>query len=322
MTLNRRQTILGLGVTAAVLATGGGASAHHTLTGPAFGSTWRVIPGTHATEAAAVRIAIEKIIHEIDTAMSPYKPVSEITRFNEMATTDWHPLSAATAHVTSEALRIADRTSGAFDPTVGPLVGRYGFGPITGALGGYGDLAISEGAVRKDIPGLTLDLCGIAKGYALDRIAGRLVEMGETSAMIEVGGEVLTLGRHPDDRPWQVAVSDPMAMSPAIHRVVAPGEFAVATSGHSENGLRGRVEVSHIIHPGNRSSASQSIASVTVLARSGIEADALATALCALGFQDGIAMAERLGLSALFIGDGSQTPREVMTGRFTDHVIA
>lgn len=322
MQLNRRQTILGLAATGAILMTGERVLAQDILGGRAFGSTWRVIPDSQDSHQSPLRRMIERIIADIDAAMSPYRRSSDLARFNRTRTTDWQPVPDTMMPVATRALRIAALTDGAFDPTIGPLVGRYGFGPITGELGRYDEISVRDGAARKDNPGLTLDLCGIAKGYALDQIAATLVRHGETRALIEVGGEVITLGAHPGGRPWQVAVLDPVSAAPAIQRIVAPGRLALATSGHSENGLRGPIEISHIIDPVRGRTARMSIGSVTVLAETGMQADALATALCALGAEDGILMAEKLGLSALFINDGVRAPREVMTGAFADHVIA
>lgn len=322
MQLNRRQTILGLAATGTVWMIGGRVSAQGLLAGRAFGSTWRVILERQDTDQSPLRRMIERIIADIDVAMSPFRPGSGMTRFNRTRTTDWQPLPDTMMPVAKQALRIAALTGGAFDPTIGPLVGRYGFGPITGDLGRYDEISVRDGAARKDNPGLTLDFCGIAKGYALDQIAAALVRHGETGALIEVGGEVITLGAHPGGRPWQVAVLDPASARPAIQRIVAPGRLALATSGHSENGLRGPIEISHIINPAEGRTAPMNINSVTVLAETGMQADALATALCALGAEDGILMAEKLGLSALFIIDGVRAPREVMTGAFADHVIA
>ena len=278
-------------------------------------------PARQAADQTLLRETIERIIAEIDETMSPYRPGSDLSRFNRTQTTDWQPLANTLMPVATEALRIATLTNGAFDPTIGPLVGRYGFGPITGDLGRYDSIALQDGAVRKDKPGLTLDLCGIAKGYALDQIAAALARHGERHALIEIGGEVRTLGAHPNGRPWQVAVLDPASRAPVVHRIVAPGRLALATSGHSENGLRGPVQTSHIIDPARRRTALMNIASVSVLAETGMQADALATALCALGAENGLLMAEQLGLSALFITDGTEAPREVMTGAFADHII-
>jgi thiamine biosynthesis lipoprotein len=100
-------------------------------------------------------------------------------------------------------------TEGAFDPTIGPLVNRFGFGPIHGERAHPADLSVSANGLRKRVPGLTLDLCGIAKGYALDRIIEALPAVGVDSVMFELGGEIRTLGRHPDGRAWQIGIERP-----------------------------------------------------------------------------------------------------------------
>ncbi|MFQ6549651.1 FAD:protein FMN transferase [Aestuariibius sp. 2305UL40-4] len=317
MILTRRQTLLGA---AALALTGTQAQAAHTLAGHAFGSTWRIVTDR---DDPALRQTIDQILTDIDRTMSPYRAASDVTRFNTTRTTGWQTVSASTAHVTQEALRIADLTGGAFDPTVGPLVGRYGFGPITGDLGSYQDLAVQGSQVRKAQPGLTIDLCGIAKGHALDRIAAALTASGHIDALIEIGGEVRALGHHPDGRPWQVALLDPLAETPTARRIITPGPLALATSGPTENGLaNGRVTASHIIDPSKGTMAPPRIASVSVLAPTGTRADAFATALCAAGPEAGIALAKNLDLPALFLLAEGPYPREVITGPFADHITA
>lgn len=288
--------------------------------GPAFGSSWRIITQPDV-DMGQVSAAISDQIDETDRQMSPFRPASDLSRFNASKSSDWQEMPPEICHVTGQALRISELTRGAFDPTLGPLTARYWFGPIKGSAGHFSQIAHRTMALRKSDPDLTLDLCGIAKGFALDRIVDILPGLGVQNALVEIGGEVRTLGRHPDDRNWHVAIADPAMRDFRAHRVIDPKGQALATSGHASNGLTGRFETSHIIDTRRHRPASTNLLSVSVLAPRAIEADALATALCALGPENGVAFARRQGLSALFILDRSSGMADVMTGRFSQHLL-
>ncbi|CAN0575307.1 unnamed protein product, partial [Laminaria digitata] len=204
MALNRRDLILGLAACGAGLAFPARAKAR-ILAGPAFGTSWRIVLGQVA-DATPVEAAVAAIVAEVDAAMSPYKASSDISRFNTSKTTDWQQMPANLCAVAFEALNVAALTGGAFDPTVGPIVGRLGFGPIKGEVGSHEGISIADAAIQKDQPRLTLDLCGIAKGYGLDRIVSALESLGVRNALIELGGEVMARGHHGDGRAWQVAI--------------------------------------------------------------------------------------------------------------------
>jgi thiamine biosynthesis lipoprotein len=291
------------------------------LGGNAFGSTWRLTGGPNLEEAR-LRPMIEAVIHRVDRQMSPWRTDSDISRFNAHPTADWQRLPSDVCHVVAASLDVARATSGAFDPTVGPAVARFGFGRIEGGSGSFDAIDVREDAARKAQPDLTLDLCGIAKGHALDEIIQILRREGVTSALVELGGEVAAIGEHPAGRPWQVAIERPGQRQLSAHRIVAPRHLALASSGHTPNGHRGRIAVSHLIDPHRQRPAEQSLASVSVLAPTAMQADAFATALAVLGPDHGVDHAREHGIAALFL---EQTPsgfRETMTGSFADHVTA
>lgn len=320
MMLKRRDLIIGTGAAAlASAAPAIGATPTRIIGGPAFGSAWRLVLAGSA-DAETARSVIETVIAGVDATMSPYKHASALSRFNRGPHAVRQAMPASLCAVAREALAIARQTGGAFDPTVGPLVNRFGFGPIKGKAGGFGLIAVDEAAMTKAEPHLTLDLCGIAKGHALDEAVSRLRDIGVDRALVELGGEVMALGRHPDDRDWQVAIEDPLADEFAAHRIVAPQGKALATSGHRVNGLMGRT--SHIIDPGAGRPVTGALASVSVLADTAMRADAMATALCAMGAGRGIAFARERKIDALFVLSDGSGKRNVMTGAFVGHVIA
>ena len=318
MLISRRGTILGMVASGFGLALPAWAGSN-IADGEAFGGFWRLVTeDTHT--AMRAKSVIDEIVDEVTHKMSPYRADSELSRFNASQSSDWQELSEASCFVAAEALRIAAVSGGAFDPTVGPLVARFGFGPIQGAMGQYDDLVVAPHAIRKRVPGLTLDLCGIAKGYAVDRVSEGLVQAGIEDAMIEIGGEVRALGQHPSGRAWKIGIADPLSDGAVLQRIVKPGKLALATSGHAVNGVRKPANISHIVNPQTERPARMSLASVSVLAPTCMEADALATALCAQGAIAGIALAKRLDVTALFVTDGSEAPVEVFTGGFEAHI--
>lgn len=288
--------------------------------GPAFGSTWRAaLPDE--SRSASVRKLVASVVAEINQAMSPYLEQSELSVFNRTGTTDWQVCSAPLATVADHALEMSRLTDGAFDPTIGPLVNRFGFGPIHGDRALPEDLSVSVGGLRKRVPGLTLDLCGIAKGYALDRIIEGLPAVGVETALFELGGEIRTLGRHPDGRAWQVGIERPDAEPGVMERIVAPGPLAVATSGTGRQNISlGEGGVSHLIDPRSGRPVDALPASVSVLDASAMRADALATALMVMGMERGAAFAETHSIPALFVWFEKGRSQEIMTGGFDAYV--
>ncbi|MEC5324908.1 FAD:protein FMN transferase [Aurantimonas sp. A3-2-R12] len=322
MTSTRRRFLLGTASAAFCTALPARAAGVRSIGDPAFGSTWRVVM-PEAIDPQPVRAAIEAIVTEVDRTMSPWRDGSDLVRFNRSRVTDWIPVSRSTSAVVEESLLVAKLSGGGFDPTVGPLVRRFGFGPIEGTAGRLADLRAQPGALRKAAPGMTLDLCGIAKGHALDRMATAITELGLEDVLIELGGEVRGLGRHPDGRPWQVGIERPGTGPGAIQRIVALDGQAMATSGREPNGYSdGRRALSHIIDPRTARPVQNGVATVSVLAPTAIRADALATALMVMGAGPGAALAERMGVAALFLVAAGDKLTEVMTDGFARHILA
>ena len=284
------------------------------ISGRAFGTGWRVVLPS-GTPMEGLEGEIRALLHRIDGQMSPWRADSEVSRFNA-GPAGGVRVSPGTAEVAGAAIWLAERSGGAFDPTVGPLVARWGFGPIEGAHGAdWRALEVGDGVISKAEAGATVDLCGIAKGWALDRMVGLLDRRGYGSFLIDLGGELYARGRHPDGRPWRAGVEDPRVDAAGLSARVVLEDAAVATSGLKANGysLGGR-RYGHIIAPARAAPVDGGWDQVTVLARSAMMADGWATALMAAG-RDGPGLAEREGLAALFLaGDGAAVRRRVTGG--------
>lgn len=254
------------------------------LSGETMGTIWHVqLVAPRRYDGAHVRAAIVAALDAVVAEMSHWEPGSALSRFGRLEAGAWLALPPRFATVMAAALAIAEASDGAFDPAIGALVDLWGFGPIPAdtipgdadvaaalATGGWQRLAYDGAARRLRQPGgLRLDLSGIAKGHAVDRVAAVLAEQGIADALVEIGGELSGRGIRPDLDPWWVDLETPVAAIAPLR--VALHQLAVATSGYY---VRGR----HTIDPRTGRPAADVIA-VSVIHPSAMIADAWATAL-------------------------------------------
>lgn len=321
MHLTRRGFLLASGA-AAIVPTHAAMADILQIEGPALGAGFRLRVAAGADVPALVA-AVTDAIAGVDATMSPFRADSEVSAFNRAETRDLLPLSRPTLSVLAEARRIAELTRGAFDPTLGGLVGRLGFGPITRRPeGAFSGMTLTDDGARKAHPGQTLDLCGIAKGDALDRCMASLAALGHSDVFLELGGEVAATGLRPDGGAWRVAVEHPLAGPGVAHCVLRLRDEALATSGDRVNGYAlGDRRIGHIVDPRLGGPARGPLASVSVLAPRAVTADALATALFALGAEQGPQLAQAARIDALFLARDGAGLRSVTTGRFADRIV-
>lgn len=291
---------------------------HTTLHGPTMGTRWSATLDTDNTlDLAALRLDLAAAVAQVDEQMSPWKPDSDLMRLNRAPVGTWVDLPAEMLEVLDCALDVQGLSAGAFDPCVGDLVDAWGFGAVRDAPDAAAiraarqprpptahaglELERSAGRARKSTP-LQLDLCGIAKGYAVDRMVAVLQGHGVRHALAALDGELRAVGRQAGGAPWAVALERPEVGLRTVHGVIELEDLAVATSGDYRRFLRvGDARLAHTMDPHRRAPVNNAVASVTVLARTGMHADAWATALLVAGPDDGLAMAQRMGLDALFL---------------------
>jgi len=286
--------------------------------GKAFGTDWYLSVPRQPTPASTLD-RIVTVIKEINRTMSPFLTDSVLSRFNQSRALTPFSVSSELLEVVNASLVVAEASNGAFDPTVGPWVNRMGFGPIQGSLeSNFKDIVTGKYTIRKRRSNVTLDVCGIAKGYALDRITALLEYRGFPHFLFELGGELSARGHHPDNRPWQVAI-DTAASDSSSSPVVRIHHGAVATSGAAHNGYAvADKRFSHLINSSRSAETDSGLHSVTVLHKSAMFADAWATALFVMGSQFGAETARRVGLDSLFLGDPKQGGATVTTGKFAE----
>ncbi len=292
--------------------------------------TVKLIAEADVADKDAILAEIEAELATINKRMSTYDPDSELSRWNAARTTDWFAVSAETAAVVNHALRIGRLTDGAFDVTLDPLIRLWQFGPGAKNLATAEDNKIvpphadiaktlrlvgftqietrsDPPAVRKKLAEMQIDLSGIAKGYAVDRVAAVLERHGYRNYMVEIGGEVRTSGHNLAGRLWRIGIETPTSGIRKIESVVSMGKGgiglgAMATSGDYRNYFeRDGVRYSHLLDPRFGRPITHRLASVTVLAETCAEADALATGLVVLGPDAGFELAQSQGIAAAFI---------------------
>ncbi|MEM7166383.1 MAG: FAD:protein FMN transferase [Planctomycetota bacterium] len=294
---------LALAFVVATVGCSSGSQTQTTFSGSTMGTTYNV---TIVGDAASVAPRVQEVLDSVNDSMSTYKATSELSRFNQATAADWFPVSPELATVVAEALRIAEITHGAFDPTVGPLVDAWGFGPIktdappdvatldaARALVDYRLVAVDteRNALRKKEDGVRLDLSAIAKGFAVDQIHDMLRANGYRNFLIEVGGEVRAAGTSGSGRAWRIGIDAPSPgpRTAGGHQVaISIADQAVATSGDYRNfRIVDGTRLSHTIDPRSGRPIAHALASVTVVAKTCMLADAVATAVNVLGPEQG-----------------------------------
>jgi FAD:protein FMN transferase len=297
--------------------------ARRVLSGPSMGSRWSAVYyADDALDSSALAAELQAAVDEVERQMSPWRPDSEIERFNRAPVGLWRELPRPLMQVLQAALAIGEASGGAFDIGVGDLVEAWGLGAGSrtpdsrriAALAGRPSspppqnlqLDAVGGRARKLAP-LRLDLSGIAKGFGVDELARVMMAAGVGSWLVGIDGEMRASGRKPDGSLWSVGHERPQRDARSLMGVIELDEGAVATSGN----YRHAVEIddrryAHTIDPRRGAPLQNDIASVTVLASSAMAADAWATALMVLGVDSGIELARRYGLSAIFVDEAGE----------------
>jgi thiamine biosynthesis lipoprotein len=256
---------------------------------------------------------IEQVLEMTQALMSTYRADSEISNFNASATSRWQNVSAGTARVVQTALRVQRESNGAFDPAAAPLVDYWGFGPMPGPYDRAAGLVPPElltrvagakielraGRMRKHHKGAALDLNAIAKGDALDGVAGVLERAGVTDYLVEIGGEIRAKGAGPGGAGWRIGLDNPGG---GVRPIIRLHGKAVATSGdYVDYFMRDGKRYCHILDPRTGRPVEHGLSMVSVVADSAIEADAWATALLVMGPDKGVRHAMRNAMAVLFV---------------------
>jgi len=307
------------------------------LQGRTMGTTYNI--KVVATKEQVVELElhqkIDDALKQVNQEMSTYIPTSEISQFNQSASTEAVEVSEGFARVLEESLRLGKLSEGKLDITVGPLVNLWGFGPeqrpetvpsdeelaATRIRVGLENLVLEGNLLSKKVPELYVDLSTTAKGYGVDVIAELIESNGITNYLVEIGGEMRLKGFKHTGELWAIAIEKPLSNERSVQQVIIPKDNAVATSGDyriyfEADGVR----FSHIIDPATGKPIKHNLVSVTVIHPSSMTADGLSTALMVMGMKQGMAFAVKNDLAALFISKTENGFDEQFTVKFKQYL--
>jgi FAD:protein FMN transferase len=308
---------------------GGATAQEDAVTAPGGVARARFLMGTSLsieTDAPAPAGALDAAFDEVarlEGILSNWRRTSELSRLNDLGASVRVRCSAELFGAVRVALRWAEATDGAFDPTVEPLVRALGLRGDEGRLPGAEEvpkpgprgtepsaplpigwrhvhLHRPARSIRFDVVGMGLDLGGIGKGMALDAAAGVLRHHGVRRALLDFGGQVLAIRDRRDSPAWTIGIADPEDRDRVI-AVIGIDALSVATSSNSERFVEtphGRI--GHLLDPATAGPA-RFRGSVTVAARDATSADALSTALFVMGPDTGTSWADARGVPALYL---------------------
>ena len=258
---------------------------------------------------AAISAAFDEF-RRADELMSIHRSDSELSRLNARAASGPVPVSAQLFQVIATAQDVAAETEGAFDVTIGPLADLWGFikkdayrlpaqTELRAVLPQVNyqliELNRREQTVQFADPGISIDLGGIGKGYAVDRAIERLLQLGITNALVKAGGDLRAAGAPPGRSHWTVQLEDPRKQARRVS--VALRDAALSTSGDYENFFEiGGRRYSHLLDPRTGLPVA-GLAACTVIAPSCVESDAWATACFVMGVERSLTrFGERLAI--------------------------
>jgi FAD:protein FMN transferase len=299
----------------------------------------RVVMGTFARIVAvansdrkanrAIKAGFNELTR-IDAMMSDYKAESELSKVNREAFAKAVKVSPELFEILQISVNYSKLTNGAFDITVGPLVGLWKRAGETNSMPdadtiaaakarvGYEKLILDAKAqtVRFAVEGMRLDLGGIGKGYAVDKTVEAMKRKGAIGGLVDSGGNILCFGRPAHGGNWLIGIQDPREIKNQNAKsknaeedidnqplmVLKLRDCAVATSGDYQRFVvvEGK-KVSHIIDTNTAAGASK-MAGDTIIAPKAVDADALSTAVNVMGAEKGLELVDSLlGVEAIIV---------------------
>jgi len=286
-----------------------------------MGTTWHVTyklaNDSKPLTADEAQQSIEALLQAVNNSMSTYMGSSEISRFNQSKPRQWFEVSPGFLQVLQAAMAVGDKSGGAYDVTVGPIVKIWGFGsdpkddtvPDAAVLKslltqiGQSKLQIDEArsAISKTTD-IALDFSSIAKGYGVDQVADWFVSMGVPDFLVEVGGEMRLAGQNPGGHDWRIAIEQPDAILGSVAAAITLTNEGLATSGDYCNYFEvDNKRYSHTIDPRTGYPITHDLVSVSVVHRRTMLADAWATAFMVLGAEAAMDVALERGLAVYLI---------------------
>ncbi|MBT3216960.1 MAG: FAD:protein FMN transferase [Candidatus Marinimicrobia bacterium] len=297
------------------------------ITGETMGTTYSIryyYDGAKSPEKKNIQRGIDSLLKEINLQMSTFIPESEISRFNTWSGKGTFQISSHFREVVERSLSWQNITDGSFIISIFPLVSIWGFGPdrwnrleqwkpppqstIDSALEKIHreGISLSLSGLSKQFPHTKIDLSAIAKGYAVDLVSEFLKQNKIANFLVEIGGEVRCRGLKSDGTLWKIGIDHPgseTSVRTILGKNVNLLNQSMATSGNYRNfhTFDGQ-KYHHELDPSTGYPVKNQLASVSVITKRCIDADALATALIVMGFEKGSALVESLsGYQAIWV---------------------
>lgn len=261
-----------------------------------------------------LRDSIINVLNETGNSLNVFDPESLASKVNEQ---DSVAVDKNYERVYTMSRRVSELTDGAFDPTLGPLITAWGFGKGHAAtsdtlridsllsITGISKTKLENGRIIKGDPRISFNYSAIAKGYGCDKVAEMLARNGVGNYLVEIGGEIRCAGKSPSGTEWRVSIDRPVVQESVIHDsqcVVTLTDKGLATSGNYRNFHgEGKNVYGHTISSRTGRPVQTDVVSATVVAPTAMEADALATAMMAMGSERAKALAAKLGYPTLLI---------------------
>lgn len=254
-----------------------------------------VIAKGEAEGSHALKTAFDEMQRLVDI-FDFRKDTSPLAQLNKVGVYEHAPRELI--EVITSALRYSQLTQGAFDVTVKPIIDAYQKGlsptPLERKLVDYRHVIVQDRRVWFNKPGIQITLDSLAKGHVIDETAKSISQMGFENILVEAGGDLIALGSSGNENPWQIGILHPRFQQSGVTLTEVPViSRAIATSGDYMNSFSSDYSLNHIIDPATASSPPD-LASVSVIAPTAMDADALSTAIMVMGSEKGLALANQL----------------------------
>ncbi len=264
-----------------------------------------------------------EIVDRVYRLMSLQLQDSELVSLNEAAGMSPVNVDPMTMEVLQASVEIAENSRNRFTPMIEPLVALWDIGGENPRIPSETEMRNTLPLIRGDFlelypadgrdgqpdrafitqPGAGVDLGGIAKGYAADLVSDYLKEQGVKKAILDFGGNILTIGRRSEERPWIIGVQRPDMVRGSYLGTLPAEDLSIVTSGiyeryFEEDGVR----YHHLLNPDDGFPVNNGLEGVVIVSDVSMTADGYSTALFGLGLREGLELANELDyIEAVFI---------------------
>lgn len=267
-------------------------------------------------DSSELLLKIVDRVSQIEEKMSAFKASSEISKIASNSGISAISVNGDVFCVLEKALEVSQASDGAFDITVRPLTKQWNSGSGTDTVPekadieaakscvGYQNLVLNliERTAFLTKSGCKIDLGGIAKGYAANEAKRILLEHGVKSALINFGGNIMTVGNSFENTPWKIGIQNPLSGRGESILTIDIKDKALVTSAVNERFfIRDGIRYHHILNPKTGYPAQSGLLSVTIIDECSMLADALSTAVFVLGAKEGLKLIRKYNSEAIFI---------------------